>query len=62
MTERGSNISSPQDPKVKTPSTGRQSNADLGADQEMVSLGGKSGSGTIESPTSPKLGGKQGQH
>ena len=54
------NISSPQDPKVSTPATPRKGN-DLGADQEMVDLGGKSGSSTINSPSSPKLGGKSGQ-
>lgn len=58
---KGSNISSPQEPKVATPSTGRQSNGDLNADQEKVNLGGKMGSGVIESPSSPKLGGKNGQ-
>ena len=52
-------IDSPQKPAVKVPATPRKE-GDLKADQEMVSLGGKHGSGTIDSPTSPKLGGKEG--
>jgi hypothetical protein len=52
-------IDSPQNPAVKVPATPRK-NGDLDADQVKVSLGGKSGSGVIDSPTSPKLGGKNG--
>lgn len=53
-------LSSPQDNKVKVAATPRKG-GDLMADQEKVSLGGKSGSGSISSPSSPNLGGKNGQ-
>jgi hypothetical protein len=54
------NIDSPQKPAIPIPATPRKE-GDLKADQEMVDLGGKSGSSAISSPTSPKLGGKSGQ-
>lgn len=53
------NISSPQDPKVSVPAVPRKG-GDLNADQEKVNLGGKSGSSVINSPATPKLGGKGG--
>ena len=52
-------MNSPQDNKVKVPATPRKG-GDLNADQVKVSLGGKMGSGVISSPSSPKLGGKDG--
>ena len=54
-------ISSPQDPKVKSIPSQGGNGRDLNADQLKVALGGKQGSGAIDSPTSPKLGGKRGQ-
>lgn len=48
-------ISSPQEPKVAVPAVPRKG-GDLNADQVKVNLGGKSGSGVIDSPTTPKLG------
>jgi hypothetical protein len=56
-----SSIDSPQVPKVKPITAKRASGNDLDAEQLAVSLGGKSGSGAIDSPSSPKLGGKDGQ-
>lgn len=56
MTTKGSAIDSPQDPAIRVPPTPRKG-GDLNADQLKVNLSAK-GSAPIDSPTSPKLGGK----
>jgi len=52
-------IDSPQKPDVRVPAVPRKG-GDLNAEQEKLSLGGKSGASVINSPTTPKLGGKSG--